>query len=860
MPTSVPIGIQDLNTTIYEKQKLFLTVDRAYGVGANTKFALSAKIRGITLGINENIGTVNLEYPDHPFGSFVGQVVPIACFIDNADNFVFRGFIIEDEGVLDRNNDQVNALAFDYKWFMAKIGKIRGKIYTVDNNVFPDARPGGAGRVFVNESLYEKFRYALPGYANPNSANFRFDRLTKKDGTGYLGSEKTIFNTNGDPDCANGYPNNLSVFIVDPDIQYLNNVRALKRSNTKYYWNYATMIYYIVRQYISATYNGISATTRIDVDMSGLSNIIRFGQKYGMSVIQPLNFDITNLDPVQAIDKIVKDIPGSWYWFIRYFKDTVLITVRNYSDPDFRLKAKSLFIGTGAKLNDKTNNNVNTAGVRVKRSSRNAVSHAVAVGGAFDIETTIQYLPGWQQYLRPVDDISGSKNNINDYIEDSAAIPYSGGNVDSGYYISNFKGVDDYRKWKQFVERDAKTDNSENAILANEITADDQERYNRIGRIFVFPENQSQIVNNFINDYQFRSLIPGYENFLAYIDQLFYRFILRVRKVKNPVTQYRELFNYATFQRTYTTESVKKELRNKNSNDPPFVFLYDDLLSSTISGESGGRSTDFLNNLRVIIPTEEKGNSFSFENDNKILIFSNPQLKRKTPSVPKYTKKKPLPEFSEAAARICYVTCRVECDVPLVKDKQLNRQYYAGARLVHQEFNPEVSSVVRLNAYFPTPPGSLGSNLSFDEENRFIGTVTNEETVIETGPGIRVVDWNQIEYGSSAPQMVIDEIRFLDNIIAAAIEQRPVYEIEGDFDLGRLDASFHIGDVIDRIVNSELADGSGGYYNIPSVLDKLDYTAVNETIDSFTTRGTFKNNLPVVHIIDGKKGEKRVNR
>ena len=55
MATSVPVGVQELNSTIFEKQKLFLTIDRAYGVGANTPFALNGKIRSINLGINENI-------------------------------------------------------------------------------------------------------------------------------------------------------------------------------------------------------------------------------------------------------------------------------------------------------------------------------------------------------------------------------------------------------------------------------------------------------------------------------------------------------------------------------------------------------------------------------------------------------------------------------------------------------------------------------------------------------------------------------------------------------------------------------------------------------------------------------------
>jgi hypothetical protein len=78
------------------------------------------------------------------------------------------------------------------------------------------------------------------------------------------------------------------------------------------------------------------------------------------------------------------------------------------------------------------------------------------------------------------------------------------------------------------------------------------------------------------------------------------------------------------------------------------------------------------------------------------------------------------------------------------------------------------------------------------------------------------------------------------------IDDAPIFEIEGEAELGRIDTSYYIGDVISNVVGSELADGTGGYYGIDCVLDKLEYTAINDKSDSYTSKMNFRNNLPLV--------------
>ncbi len=848
MATKTTIAIQNLALTGHNKARLFLTVDPAFGIGANSPFVLEGKIRSVSLGINENMGTTVLEFPGRPFGSHTGLVIPIAVYLESSDNMVFRGFILDEEGSISVSDDQLSVIAHDYKWLLSRITKIRGKIYTVDNDVIPDALIDGASRVFSDDSLYEKFRMAVP--EDPNE--FGFSIGNKKGGTGYIGTMKTVFNENNDPDCASDHPEARAAFKFDPDIDYYRIVNPRRQRNEKFFWNYATMLFYVFWHYIGNVYRGIANTTRIDINYSSLSNIIRFGNAQGVENITPLNFDITDLSPLEAVDKIVKAIPGMWYWRLIYFPKSVMIDIQCNSDPSLKPYPKSLFIGTGAKINDKSNNNVNVESCKVVVSAKNSISHAVAVGGAIEIETSIQYLPAWPQYLRPVTDFSATFGTIDADVTDN---PWTGTEIPSGYYVCDFKGWTDFNLWKQFIKGDLKGETSTSKTLREEITRSDEKRYSQIYRVYVFPENASQILksrNIFLTDF-----LPGYEDYISYVHELLFKNVLRIRTVKNPLTDYREIFNYARFQKTYDFKHLKRQFKKKAASNPPFVFMYDSLISTAKVPDAGGLSTArkaaLLKSKQWIIPQEDKGNGYSLEQDNKVLLFQNPQYERKTISA-LITEETSFPNFLDVFTRRIFVTCRIECDVPLIQDRILNRSSLSNARLVTQSLlskdikGGEVAACIRTNAYFPSPFANYGTNVTLTQGTDQEQVDDIDGTELPAGDdaifGSKIINWNFLDGIRNDANLIQDDSHILREMIKNFLEYRPLYDISLDAGLGTINASYLVGDRIDRIIGSELADGTGGYYNLDCIIERLSYEAVGES-DGFKTKMQGRNNLPV---------------
>lgn len=865
MSTKTQVSIQTTNNTAFKKHKVFVTADPAFDIGGNSDFILEGKIRSISMGINGNMGTAVLEFPNRPFGSHPGFVIPIAMYVDNSDNMVFRGFATDENAIIDNSNDQVGSMCYDYRWLINKLTKIRGKIYTVDNGIFPDAVTGGFSRVFEDPSMYQRFRYAIPG--DPTEFGGR-----RKDGTGYLGAVRTVFNENGEADCASLNPNQYAVFKMDPDIDFLTGTKILRRRNERYFWNFATSIFYVYWHYIGNIFRGTFGTTKIDINYTGLYNIIRFGQTEGMELISPLHLDINNESPLEAIDKLVKMIPGTWYWRLLFFPKSVMIDIQCASEDYLKLPAKRLFLGDGGKINDTTNNDVNLASCKVTTSAKNAISHAVAVGGAIELETSIEYIPAWPLYLRPVSDLS-TKESITEFdpdVNDDSL--WDGTSVDSGYYLCDFKGYEDYKKYKQFIHGDLKSKDATSSKLREEITTDDEKRYAMIYRVFVFPENRNQITrfpDVFISDF-----LSGYQNYATYLDELFFKNVLKVRKVKDPITDYKNLFRYAAINRPYSYQNLQRENRNKSNRNPPFVFLHDSQISTVGRAESGNVSAsdkaDMLRIRKWIIPEEEQGNHYSFEQDNKILTFEKPQFERKTVSFarledtqfPRFVDIDSSGDFVPISRRKVFVTCRIECDVPLVKDRIANLEFYSGAKLVGQDIvnkdeKMDATVVFRVNAIFPNPEFNIGDEIAYEtgETEEDLNGSLSVSATSSNFLGSKLIDANSLSTRKDV-NVVVNDSRTLDQTLSRIIDKRPIYEQNLEADLGKLDLSLWVGDRIDRIVRSELADGTGGFYNMDLVIEKFSLEALGDT-DKFTCKLSATNCLPVVFFISGRGNKKK---
>jgi hypothetical protein len=868
--STIHVSLQTLNATAFSKHKVFIYPENSFNIGAWTPFLFEGKIKRITSGINEQYGEAEIEFPSKKFGNHITWMTPFSTAIDSTDNTVFKGFFSDEDSVMDRSNDQISGIALDYKWFMGKLSKIRGKIYTVDNYI--DPKPGFLftnTRVYTNESMFEKYRYTVPGGEDNGT---RTPNFQQNEATGFLGGVRTIFNENGDPDaaCYDITSNQAIAFKFDPDDLFDHNLRVHeRRGDKKYYWNYATMLMYIARYYVENYFQGFFGSTRVEMSRKSISDILHFGQSYGEQYIIPDHFEITGLSPTQAIDRIVKAIPGSWHWRLNYFKDIIIIEINNnYEAVYSSAQTKSLFIGTGGKINDESGNNVNVASIRARRSIRDSISHAVAVGGNVEIETTIQYLPGWKQYLRPTLDFSNDSSQwSNNYTEwDKKFTP-------NQYYVSNFQNRQDFNNWLKWSENVYAAGSGQR--LKDVITTTDELRYSQIFRLFVFPKNKDQITK--FPNINLGEILYCYKSYVNYLHELMFSNVIVPRDIKNPVTNYRR--DAISLKDVNIDDKLSKSSRDqtKENQNPLFVFLYDDWggdVAVKDGSDSNGSLTAAesarLNLNKWLIPSHsdddsdlKKSLNHSFDSNNKAIIFDYPQYERQKVSE-RVGNESARPEFIMKyvdenyniynygfTSRKVFVTCRVECDVPLVTDHIGNRAFYGNARMVSQDIVEKAKAVIRVNAYYPTPDGYQGDSLNYSDDNGEgnCGSITRSSGS-QLSYGSKLVDWNRIEQnGPTASNGLIDAVLVVDNTnlleqtILIMIGSVPLYTEEFSVDLGRVDASYKVGDRIDRIYGSEDDNGGGGYFNLKAFIERIEIVAQNDT-DAYTTQMTILNNIP----------------
>lgn len=859
----VQVSLQDLNQTAFSKHKIFFRWDNIFGLTWGTPFLLEGKIRRITAGLNEVYGEVEIEFPSKPFGTHVNWMTPVYVYINDTNNMVFRGFITDEDAVLDRSNDQMTAILVDYKWMLGKLAKIRGKIYTVDNNVKPMAGffTNISQRVFLNEKMFEKFKYTVPGGTDNIG---RVPIFSADQATGFLGGIPTIFNENGDPDCAANdvHSRDACCFKYDPDDLYDYNLRIHTMSkDIRYYWNYATILKYISDYYIENYFRGYYQTANVHISPSSLANIQRWGDSFNQkSYIIPDHLEITGLSPAQAIDKVVKSIIGCWSWRIVYGTNTnsIIIEVNNniatryYCNGFTSAATKSLFIGDGGKINDEGGNNVNVASIRARRSIRDAISHVVAVGGNIEIETSIQYLAGWEQYLRPDSDV-GTETDENWSIWDGKYIP-------SGCYVSNFKNNYDYEKWQLWIN---KAYNVGGQARAREvISSADELRYARIFRVFTFPKNKDQLTT-FPNVY-IDSLIPSsYNGLVTYLHELIFSHVIVPRRVKNPLTNYMRDNLPLKSANIIDEKSGASRYQRDETKNSLFVFIYD-AYNASISiddGSGGGGVPDAteqalldLYGWKAADAGENDSNvrqslSHSFDSDNRVIIFEHPQCEQMLLSE-KHGNEPVMPSnFRKVTSRKVFCTCRIECDVPLIEDKldSSARALYANARFVSQDIVDRAKFVIRTNAFYPRPTGYNGQELSYEDNDGIVppeGLVGGIRTTGNVGD-YPLVDWNTIDGNGEGAIKIIDDTYLLKQVIEIMLGSVPLYTEEFDVDLGRIDTSYKVGDRIDKIVNSEDADGTpgSGYFNLNAYIDHIEIMPIDEG-DAYTTRMHIVNNIP----------------
>jgi len=204
-------------------------------------------------------------------------------------------------------------------------------------------------------------------------------------------------------------------------------------------------------------------------------------------------------------------------------------------------------------------NEVNVADLNLERNIRDAVSHAIAIGANFKLETTFEMIPNWKMFLRPKKDLDEEPGKFNKDFTD-----YEGGPVPDGKYVTSFKNPNDYDKWK--IVNDGGNVAAWNARTVSdnqhEITDSDSQRYATIFREFHVSDDP-KILTKHISDSDLGIFSESYAKVANVFSDLLFKNVNLIRKIEPPLTKFR----------------IKKRKSGKiNVGLPPkqpFIFLFD---------------------------------------------------------------------------------------------------------------------------------------------------------------------------------------------------------------------------------------------------------------------------------------------
>ena len=390
------------------------------------------RVENITLNMGATFDSATLVYNDKVFGEEQPYFKPIQIIaiegagIKAKKSVLFRGFIAQNKGVIDPDQERMRIVCHDYKWLMARRTMIRGQWYAVDVANSAPSSLGSGLSIGGAKLTYEKFR------ARPQN-----------DG-GYLQNRPCVFNQNGRPDCfTRSYASSMCVFYY-PEINWKEEegLRDDYWENLTWdghFWTWATILSHIEKFWIEP-YN--ASLTNVRIHRRDLSKIAAIDD----SLSKPIDFSLENMNPMNALDNVVRNLPGRWFWYLDYSQPTVKIRIKEF-DPNRSANDMYLRIcDAGEKI---ANSNANLERCSVTRDGADASKYAIAKGGKLKIVTTVKLVPLWKRY--------GDKKD------------------------QDFEDADDLKAWKNYLGL-KKVDKTE-----SKLDAATKLRYDRIYRYYGIP-------------------------------------------------------------------------------------------------------------------------------------------------------------------------------------------------------------------------------------------------------------------------------------------------------------------------------------------------------------------------------------
>ena len=489
-----------------------------------------ARVLSCQISIGNEIDTATLQMCGLKFGDKTQFMQPIRIGYEDDQKklvIIWRGFIVKDNSKVNVKDDGINVTALDYKWYLSKITRIRGRIYSTDIATLPTEN-GSPFTVGDGKFTYEKFRISIA------------------DNAGFLQNEPCVFNKDGYPDCCtNTMGTGLKcVFYTGKFTRNESEgitVDTWKGENWKgKYWNFSTILKHVERYWIKPYF---STFTPIRVSSISYNQILAVKADN----IVPQNFSLEGLNPASAVDAVVNALPGRWVWWIDYTSGYVSIEIRNIKSNT--IQNKSLVLGDYSKL-AVTVPLPNVYEASINRDATETIKYAIAYGGAIKVLTTVQLVPLWRRF-----------------------------NIDGTYY--DFQNIADYELWKAWNDNEYIDYKDQKDYKNLGMTQEQRERFPMIYRWYGVAREGNNFKNSLANDItqlELTGSIAGeYSVFTKNIVKMFFKNHKSLRKIEPPMFDKYSgnivLFGYDS-KRDMTVPKYKKQKKMYRNLASPAVQAY----------------------------------------------------------------------------------------------------------------------------------------------------------------------------------------------------------------------------------------------------------------------------------------------
>lgn len=731
-------------------------------------------VKSCTVNTGSNIGTADIQFPKLIFGNHIKGLTPIKIAINDVNNVVFRGFIIEENGILSESEDSVTVRALSYKWYFSKCTKIRGRWFTSD-----DAVPSPYGS--PNTIGTGKLKYEM--YRGP---------LVRDDGrSGYIQNEPCIFNENSLPTCmVRVNTKGEKAIFKYRRMQKKNDLQYVRKYNYgAFYWTYSTILSHIVYWWLDP-YSGTS--TKIRISNSSFAKLSRLSEEDEI----PMDLSIEGMNPLEAINTVVNSIPGKWVWYLRYSGIYVFVELLNLTETVF--ETKTFTVGDGSKQAEEP---ANVANMNVTRNWEESSSFIVCKGGKLRFTTTVELQPVWES--NTVDGVSG--------------LPFS--------------SVEQFRKWKSYLS------NKDN----NTYTKEEVDLFERAFRYYCIPK-EGEFLSDALENVDFKKSTD-----IMFSGRLEQNYAVIERELK-------KMFAHQVYLERSLDAPEHPEFEN------PIFFAYDDYRDKNPSGN--------VNEVNKVILLEENVN---FDSDTGLVMFDTPQICQFSSMKVKDTETVKTEEGGEIevdttadestikinsianidasvategyplVSRRIFCTLTIVLDMPyVIGDDIFGLHYEEGGNFSRYVDFDGNDLRIHANAFYPVLPNKnvtvtpQAYTLATKGSKQFAVDITSDMCQNALYPAEYMEDYEM--YPDENDKLLFQK---LDNLKASINKHTENINV----DLGVLDLTYNLGDIIVAVENSAVeGDYGSGYYGLKDYISQITWSMEGGN-QSYTTRVVATNDV-----------------